>query len=146
LKEILNLTKSDNPTSEFTQIQKLNHNELKMETIGATFESQEEIRQLLEQRIAKAMIPVARSLLANPAHEQDSNQIKLILESIATRMPSVEVQQYFRAGKNYFTINHQMGYAGNIFFKTLFDMVLGKNQDKSYQLIQENRFSIICRL
>ncbi|MFN3654275.1 MAG: hypothetical protein ACK4TO_02995 [Candidatus Nitrosotenuis sp.] len=145
MKEILNLTKSDNPASEFAQIQKLNQNEVKMETIGATFESQEEIRQLLEQRIAKAMIPVAQSLLADPALEQDSNQIKLILESVATRIPSVEVQQYFRAGKNYFTINHQMGYVGNIFFKTLFDMVLGKNQNKSYQLVQENRFSIICR-
>lgn len=143
---MLNLTKSDNMASEFAQIQRLNHNELKMETIGAIFESQEEIRQLLEQRIDKAMIPVAQSLLADPALEQNSNQIKLILESIATKIPSVEVQQYFRAGKNYFTISHQMGYAGNIFFKTLFDMVLGENQDKSYQLVQENRFSIIYRL
>lgn len=143
---MLNLTKSDNPASEFTQIQKLNHNELKMETTEATFESQEELRQLLEQRITKVMIPVAQSLLTDPALEQNSNQIKLILESIATRIPSVEIQQYFRAGKNYFTINHQLGYAGNIFFKTLFDMVLGENQDKSYQLVQENRFSIICRL
>lgn len=146
MKEILNLTKSNDSTSEFAQIQRLNHNELKMETIGAVFESQEEIRKLLEQRITKAMTPVAQSLLADPALEQGSNQVRLILESIAARIPSVEIQQYFRAGKNYFTINHQMGYAGNIFFKTLFDIVLGKNQDKSYQLVHENRFSIICRL
>ncbi|MEM3100576.1 MAG: hypothetical protein QXT99_04370 [Candidatus Nitrosotenuis sp.] len=142
---MLNLTKSDKATSEFAQIQRLNHNEFKMETLGIVFESQEEIRQLLEQRITKAIVPVVQSLLADSTIEQNSNQIKLIMESIVTRIPSIEVQQYFRAGKNYFTINHKMGYVGNIFFKILFDMVVGENHDKSYQLVQENRFSIICR-
>jgi hypothetical protein len=146
LKEILNLAKSDNSTSEFARLQRLNQDELDTATIGPIFKSQEEVMQLVEQRIAKAVIPVAQSLLASSTFKQDSNQIKLILENIVAKIPTLEVQQYFRAGRNYFTINHQMGYTGNIFFKTLFDVLLRENHDKAYQLVQENRFSIIFRL
>ncbi|MEM3064632.1 MAG: hypothetical protein QW177_04585 [Candidatus Nitrosotenuis sp.] len=116
-----------------------------METVGAAFESQEEVRQLLEQRIEKAVAPVARLLFTDFANEKYQNQIKSILKSVTTKIPSVKVQQYFRAGKNYLTIDHQMGYAGNMLFKALFDMIFCKNQEL-YYLTQDNRFSIICRI
>lgn len=145
LRETLNLTKPGSLPSEFAQLQRLDQNELNMETVGAAFESQEEVKQLLEQRIAKAVAPVAQSLLADFVSEQDPNQIKSILKNITTKIPSVKIQQYFRAGKNYFTIDHQMGHAGNMLFKVLFDMVFCKNQEL-YHLAQGNRFSIICRI
>ncbi|MEW6042647.1 MAG: hypothetical protein AB1608_00065 [Thermoproteota archaeon] len=119
---------------------------MKIDTIESIFESQDDMRQLLEQRIAKTVAPVVQSLLKDSLSKKDSNQIHLIFESIAAKIPSIKVQHYFRAGRNYFTINHQMGQVGNIFFKTMFDILLKENKDKSYQLSQENSFCIICRI
>jgi hypothetical protein len=142
LKETLNLAKSKYAQSEFDQLQRLEPNNLKIESI---FESPDEISRLLEQRITRAVIPVAQSLFTDASGAQDMNQINLILENIAAKIPSVQTQHYFRAGKNYFTVNHQMGYAGNVFFKIIFDALLKESRDKSYQIAQENCFCVIYR-
>jgi hypothetical protein len=139
---MLNLAKSKNAQSEFDQLQRLEPNDLKIESI---FGSPDEISRLLEQRITRAVIPVAQSLFTDASGMQGMNQINLILENIAAKIPSVQTQHYFRAGKNYFTVNHQMGYAGNVFFKIIFDTLLKESRDKSYQIAQENCFCVIYR-
>lgn len=143
LKEILNLSKLDKISPQFDQLQTIDSTKLKIDTVDSGFSSDVEIKQLLEQRIEKAVSPIVQLLLTGS--DLGVNRLNLAIENILKKIPSVQIQYYFRAGKNYFTINHQMGYAGNILFKIIFDTLLKENNDKSYRITHENSFCVICR-
>ncbi|HET8719376.1 MAG TPA: hypothetical protein VFM64_00075 [Candidatus Nitrosotenuis sp.] len=72
-------------------------------------------------------------------------EIAAILQSIAAKVGSVQVESYFRAGRAYFTINHTMGPAGNLFFKTAFEKLL-RNSAKPHVTTNQNEISRICRI
>jgi hypothetical protein len=76
---------------------------------------------------------------------QNHKQIDQVLQEIATRIGSVHANYYFRAGRAYFTINHGMGPAGNLFFKSVFDNLL-QNAKNSHFITQENNFCAIIRI
>jgi hypothetical protein len=102
-----------------------------------------EFRQLLEKRIARAIDPVAKSILGG-TKSSNAGQIDAVMKNIQSKIPSTKISQYFRAGKNYYTINHKFGYAGNLFFKSIFDDLLKGNQGY-YITTQENSICVICR-
>jgi hypothetical protein len=130
--------------SEFDTIGRLDADTLTIQALGSETISESEFRQLLEKRITNAIDPVAKSILEDTTH-CDSRQIDAAINSIKSKIPSIQISQYFRAGKNYYTINHKFGYAGNLFFKSIFDSLLKENQGHSHIIAQDNSICVICR-
>ncbi len=77
---------------------------------------------------------------------QNHKQIATILQEMASRIGSIQTDYYFRAGRTYFTINHGMGPAGNLFFKSVFENLLQDAKENSHFITQENNFCAIIRI
>jgi hypothetical protein len=77
---------------------------------------------------------------------QNHKQIAQVLQEIASRIGSIRTDYYFRAGRAYFTIDHSMGPAGNLFFKSVFDNLLQNAKENSHFITQENSFCAIIRI
>jgi len=77
---------------------------------------------------------------------QNHKQIAIILQEMASRIGSIQTDYYFRAGRTYFTINHGMGSAGNLFFKSVFENLLQDTKENSHFITQENKFCAIIRI
>jgi hypothetical protein len=110
----------------------------------------QKIRDLLEQKATLAMEPYVLAVLEENKADLDSQyrnigQINSILQKIASQM-SAQATCYFRAGKAYMRVNHEMGDVGNLFFKSLLNNVL-KNFGENYHMqTQENSVCAICRI
>lgn len=141
------LSKLDKKPSEFENLGRLDLDALTFQTLAfSKSKSESEIKQILEKRIAGAVVPIATSLMGSLEKPEGTGQIDTILQNLTSKIPSVQTSHYFRAGKHYFTINHKMGYAGNILFKSIFDNFLKGNQDNTYLITQENHLCVICRI
>lgn len=141
------LSKLDKKPSEFDDLSRLDLDALTIQTLAfPKSKSEGEIKQILEKRIVDAVVPVATSLMGSLEKPEGTRQIDNILQNITSKVPSIQISHYFRAGKHYFTINHKMGYAGNILFKSIFDNFLKENQDNAYLITQENGICVICRV
>lgn len=77
---------------------------------------------------------------------QNHEQIAQVLQEIASRIGSIQTNYYFRAGRAYFTINHGMGPAGNLFFKSVFENLLQDAKENCHFTTQENSFCAIIRI
>jgi hypothetical protein len=77
---------------------------------------------------------------------QNHKQVAEILQEIASKLDRTQINHYFRAGRAYFTISHEMGNAGNLFFKSVFDNLLQGTKGKSHSMLNQNTFCIIFRL
>ncbi len=141
------LSKLDKKSSEFEDLNRLDLDALTIQTLtSSTFTSEGEIKQILEKKIAGVVIPIATSLMDNLEKFEGIGKTEHILQNITSKIPSTQMSHYFRAGKHYFTINHKMGYAGNILFKSIFDNFLKENHDNAYLITQENSVCVICRI
>jgi hypothetical protein len=129
--------------TEFDAIGRFDADSLTIHTFDSDAMTEGEFRQLLEKRIARAIDPVAKSILGG-TKSSNTGQIDAVMKNIQSKIPSTKISQYFRAGKNYYTINHKFGHAGNLFFKSVFDDLLKENQG-CYITTQENSICIICR-
>jgi hypothetical protein len=137
----------DKKSSEFEDLGRLDLDVLTIQTLAFfKSKSEDELKQILEKRIMGAVAPIATSLMCSLEKLEGTGQIDTILQNLASKIPSVQINHYFRAGKHYFTINHKMGYAGNILFKSIFDNFLKENQDNAYLTTQENGICVICRI
>lgn len=109
----------------------------------------QKMKDLLEQKTLLAIEPYVLSILEenidlNLPH-QNIEQINSVLQKITSQM-SAQTTCYFRAGRAYLRISHEMGDIGNLFFKSLFYNIL-KDFGKSYHLqTQENTICVICRV
>ena len=110
----------------------------------------QKIKDLLEQKATLAIESYVLAILdenkvdPNLQH-QNIEQINLILQKIVSKMPA-QTTCYFRAGKAYLRINHEMGDIGNLFFKSLFYNIL-KNFGENYHIqTQENAVCAIYRI
>lgn len=110
----------------------------------------QKIKNLLEQKAALAIEPYVLAVLeenkVDPYSQyQNIGQINSVLQKITSSM-SAQTICYFRAGRAYLRINHEMGDIGNLFFKSLLYNVL-KNFGENYHLqTQENTVCVICRV
>ena len=108
------------------------------------------IKDLLEQKTILAIEPYVLSILeehkADPSlQRQTIEQIDSVLQKVASQM-SAQMTCYFRAGRAYFRISHEMGDIGNLFFKSLFYNLL-KDFGENYHLqTQENTICAICKI
>jgi hypothetical protein len=75
---------------------------------------------------------------------QSHKQIATILQEMTSKNDSIHISHYFRAGRAYFTINHKMGLAGNLFFKSFFTNVLGGA--RFFPVEHENNLCVIFRI
>jgi len=110
----------------------------------------QKMRDLLEQKATLAIEPYVLAVLeenkvdANLQH-RNIEQINLILQKVVSPM-SAQTTCYFRAGRAYLRISHEMGDIGNLFFKSLFHNIL-KNFGENYHIqAQENTVCAICRI
>lgn len=141
------LSKLGKKPSEFDDLSRLDLDALTIQALAfSKYKSESEIKQILEKRIVGAVVPIATSLMGSLEKPEGTRQIDDILQNITSQIPSIQISHYFRAGKHYFTINHKMGYAGNILFKSIFDNFLKENQDNVYLITQENSICVICRV
>jgi hypothetical protein len=83
---------------------------------------------------------------ARQAQAQNHRQIVAILQNTVSQIGSVQFDYYFRAGRSYFTINHAMGHAGNLFFKSAFDNLLKGSKEKPHVVLNPESFCIIFRI
>lgn len=108
------------------------------------------IKDLLEQKTILAIEPYVLSILeehkVDPSlQRQTIEQIDSVLQKVASQM-SAQMTCYFRAGRAYFRISHEMGDIGNLFFKSLFYNIL-KDFGENYHLqTQENTICAICKI
>jgi len=108
------------------------------------------MKDLLEQKMLLAIEPYVLAILEESKVSSDLQyrnveQINSVLQKIASQM-SAQTICYFRAGKAYLRISHELGDIGNLFFKSLFYNIL-KDFGKSYHLqTQENAICAICRV
>lgn len=130
--------------TEFDVIERLDTDALAIRNISSDPITESEFQQLLEKRIARAIIPVAKSILGGTEFG-DVGGIDAVMKNMQSKIPSIEVSQYFRAGKSYYTINHKFGHTGNLFFKSVFDGLVKENKCCSYMITHENSICIICR-
>ncbi|HSA98960.1 MAG TPA: hypothetical protein VLF17_07765 [Candidatus Nitrosotenuis sp.] len=148
---------SKDPPTEFDGIMRLsNVDQITIDELERAQESTcslqggQKVRDLLEQKMALAIEPyVLEVLQENKANvilqHHDIGQINSILQKIAFPM-SAQTTCYFRAGRAYLRITHELGDVGNLFFKSLFHNIL-KNSGKSYHIqAQENTVCAICRV
>ncbi|MFI5417176.1 MAG: hypothetical protein ACHQW9_03895 [Nitrososphaerales archaeon] len=110
----------------------------------------QKMKDLLEQKTILAIEPYVLAVLeenkVDPGlQHQNLEQISSVLQKIASQM-SAQTTCYFRAGRAYLRISHEMGDIGNIFFKSLFYNVL-KDFGENYHLqTQENTICAICKI
>lgn len=110
----------------------------------------QKMKDLLEQKTILAIEPYVLSILEQNRVDpnvpnQTVEQINSVLQKIASQM-SAQMTCYFRAGRIYLRISHEMGYIGNLFFKSLFYAIL-KDFGKNYHLqTQENTICAICKI
>ena len=109
----------------------------------------QKIKSLLEQKAALTIEPYVLAVLeennVDPGSQyQNIGQINSVLQKITSPM-SAQTTCYFRAGRAYLRISHEMGDIGNLFFKSLLYNVM-KNFGENYHLqTQENTVCVICR-
>jgi len=110
----------------------------------------QKMKDLLEQKTMLAIEPYVLLILEENKVDpnlqyQNVEQINSVLQKITSQM-SAQTTCYFRAGRAYLRINHEMGDIGNLFFKSLFYNIL-KDSRKDYHLqTQENTICAICRI
>jgi hypothetical protein len=110
----------------------------------------QKIKDLLEQKATSAIEPYVLAILeenkVSPGLRYENiEQVNSVLQKITSPM-SAQTTCYFRAGKAYLRISHNMGDIGNLFFKSLFYNVL-KNFGGHYHIqTQENTICAICRI
>jgi hypothetical protein len=154
-----NLSKSQelskNSLTEFDGIAQLSDaDSITIDTLDRTALSNtatggQKMKYLLEQKTMLAIEPLVLSMLeennVGSTPHPTVEQIDFILQKIASQM-SAQATCYFRAGRIYLRISHQMGDIGNLFFKSLFYAIL-KDFGKSYHLqSQENIVCAICKI
>lgn len=119
MKESVNVLRSDQNTSEFAMIESLSLDLLTSYGMEST--------------------PYGYEI-------QNHEQIAAILEDLSSKIGMMQTSHYFRAGKTYFTINHVMGKAGNLFFKSLFENLLRHYKEKPHVVSEQNGICVIFRI
>lgn len=100
------------------------------------------ITRKIEQRVADIVRPLVLDVLQK--NSTNANPTLKTMRDLALKSGDVQFTQYFRAGKNYIRIGHEMGNVGNLFFKVVFDSILGTG--KYCLLEQKNSICIVCRI
>lgn len=78
---------------------------------------------------------------------QNHEQIAKIVRELSLKIGMMQSSHYFRAGRAYFTINHEMGKSGNLFFKSVFENLLrGCAEEKPFVTSEKNSICIIFRI
>ncbi|TBR12099.1 MAG: hypothetical protein EPO62_00625 [Candidatus Nitrosotenuis sp.] len=154
------LSKSQEPNkgtlTEFEGVARLSDadhltiNEVGRATMAGSAQEWQKIKDLLEQKATSAIEPYVLAILeenkASPGlQRQTLEQTRSILEKIASPM-SAQTTCYFRAGKAYLRISHEMGDIGNLFFKSLFCNILKDFGGHYHIQTQENTICAICRI
>lgn len=102
----------------------------------------EQLPILLEQKISDAVNAVAKSVLTQ--HSGKSAQI--ILQNVASKIPSTVLVQYARTGKSYVSIDHSMGQLGNLFFQIVFNNIIKDNLVQNHHtIIQDDKICFVFR-
>jgi hypothetical protein len=134
--------------TEFDGIAQLSVDQITIDALECTkLTNVQKMKDFLEQKASLAIEPYVLSLLKENT-DQNSNLtiegVNSILQKIVSEM-SAQTTCYFRAGKAYLRINHEMGDIGNLFFKSLLNNILKDFGDPHIQT-QENSTCAICRI
>lgn len=101
-----------------------------------------QLPMLLEQKITDAVDGVAKSVLT----QNTGKSAQIILQNVASKIPSTILVQYARTGKNYVSIDHSMGQLGNLFFEIVFNNLVKDNLAQSHHtIIQEDKICFVFR-
>lgn len=110
----------------------------------------QKMKDFLEQKATMAIEPYVLAILEENIDRNlqhlNIEGINSILQKITSPMNSVQTNCYFRAGKAYLRINHEMGDIGNLFFKSLFNNILKDFGENHHIQTQENTVCAICRI
>jgi hypothetical protein len=100
------------------------------------------LSQILKQKVEYAVTQEAESALKN-------NKCKTALatlQNLCSKIPSTIFTKYERAGKNYVTIEHNLGDSGNLFFDEIFDRsIQAKPISDHHTITQKNKICFIFR-
>lgn len=77
---------------------------------------------------------------------QNHKQVVAFLQELESRIDLMQTSHYFRAGRAYLTVNHSMGKAGNLFFKSVFDNLLKECKEKPHVVSDEKSVCVIFRI
>jgi hypothetical protein len=127
--------------SEFGQIGLLPDTYLTINALDAQYgpDSAEFGRQI-ENKIAGALSPLVKSILS----QSGNDNVLYLIQVLASKIESAQYSHYLRAGRNHVEIKHGLGLEGNMFFKTAFDIVLGRGM--YHVLVQENSICVVFRI
>lgn len=81
-----------------------------------------------------------------PYRAQNHKEVAAVLQDMAQNTGAMQVSHYFRAGRAYFTIEHSMGKAGNLFLKSAFDSLLRGCVEKPHVIAEQNHVCVIFRI
>lgn len=127
--------------SEFGRIDLLPDACLTIDSLDATpSQNCTEIGMQIENALEGALLPLVRSFL----QQSGNGDVLRSIQVLASKIPSAQCVHYLRAGRNHVEIKHNLGLGGNMFFKTAFDLVLGRGAYHAH--VQENSISIIFRI
>jgi len=98
-----------------------------------------DLSKILDQKLANAITVEINSILGKNTNMQTIP----ILQKLCSRIPSTIFTKYERAGKNYVTIEHNMGDSGNVFFTKLFTRTV--NTSDHHTITQQNKVCFIFR-
>ena len=102
----------------------------------------EQLPILLEQKITDAVDVVAKSVLT----QNSGKSAQIILQNVASKIPSTVLVQYARTGKNYISIDHSMGQLGNLFFEMVFNNLIKDDLAQSHHtIIQDDKICFVFR-
>lgn len=99
------------------------------------------LMKIFEQKINRTINDLVGSVLKK---NYDKNP-EILLKNISSKIPSTVLARYARAGKNYVTIDHNMGTLGNVFFCGVIDEAAKNQAYEHHTIMQENKFCFIFR-
>lgn len=109
----------------------------------------QKMKDFLEQKANMAIEPYVLAILEENTDRNlqhlNIEGINSVLQKITSQM-SAQTTCYFRAGKAYLRINHEMGDIGNLFFKSLLNNILKDFGENHHIQTQENAVCVICRI
>ncbi|MEM2160797.1 MAG: hypothetical protein QXN55_07590 [Candidatus Nitrosotenuis sp.] len=108
-------------------------------TINGIADDENQIPQVLEKKITRAVSDVVNSVLGN----NSGKSAQAILQNISSKIPSTIFVRYNRAGKNYVAIEHTMGNLGNLFFSGVVEKSCSGTE--YHAIMQQNKISFIFR-
>ena len=100
------------------------------------------LTQVLDNKVLEAVREVVDFVLL----QNSGKSTHTTLQNIVSKIPSTVYAKYSRSGKNYITLEHKLGYLGNVFFSDMFARLAQENSfTNNYTILEQNKVCFIYR-